>query len=402
MLTEENESEPSAPRSREERKAARKARVAALEVALRKAEAAIGDLRRQIAEAGKVVRGLSASSNAALKKSAAAIEELRRQAAVNEKLLTRAPLTVPPNAPSFPSPAVSVILPSFNRAGLVGDAIASVLGQTFTDWELIVVDDGSADDTGATIARTFSDPRIRYFAQEHAGASAARNRGIREGRAGLVAFLDSDNLYYPRFLAAAVDAFRADPLLTVGYGALVSKHHDLSGTEILWRPFDRNDLLKTNFIDMNTLVCRKAAVEAVGGFRRIAGRARGLGSSAAPHGDRAGTTASGPRGQLPRDGLDPRAGHDLADRTARCNSPQAPGAAGLKRQRGAPLVAADADRDRLVAELALRTRSPAASPRCGRRTRRASRCFTASRCAAMASLGRRPGLDLDRGCGRRR
>lgn len=230
-----------------------------------KAEASIEDLGRRLAEAERRLANLPAA--AAFKEAEASIERLRRQTVTTEKLLTRPPGVPPPETMRLASPAVSVVVPTYNRARIVGDAIASVLGQSFSDWELIIVDDGSADDTGAMVTRVFSDTRIRYVRQDHAGPSAARNRGIREARAGLVSFLDSDNLYYPDFLAAAVDAFRADPTLDVVYGALVSEHHpQLKGTRIMWRPFDRNDLLRGNFIDTNTLACRKSALEAAGGW----------------------------------------------------------------------------------------------------------------------------------------
>lgn len=92
------------------------------------------------------------------------------------------------------NPKVSVIIPTYNRSGEVRNAIQSVLSQTFTDFEVIVVDDGSSDDTREVLANTFSD-RIRYFFQTNAGLSAALNKGIAEARGEWVAFLDSDDLW---------------------------------------------------------------------------------------------------------------------------------------------------------------------------------------------------------------
>ncbi len=98
------------------------------------------------------------------------------------------------------APKVSVIIPTFNRAHILGRAITSVLGQTDTDLELIVVDDGSSDDTAALI-RKFPDPRLRYVQQpRNLGVSAARNRGIAEARGEWLAFLDSDDLWLPQKL----------------------------------------------------------------------------------------------------------------------------------------------------------------------------------------------------------
>jgi glycosyltransferase involved in cell wall biosynthesis len=90
------------------------------------------------------------------------------------------------------NPKVSVVIPTYNRAGKVQKAIESALAQTFSDLEVIVVDDGSADDTGKILGETFGS-QIRYFAQANQGASAARNKGIAEARGEWVAFLDSDD-----------------------------------------------------------------------------------------------------------------------------------------------------------------------------------------------------------------
>jgi len=90
------------------------------------------------------------------------------------------------------TPKVSVVIPTYNRAAKVQKGIGSVLRQTFSDLEVLVVDDGSEDDTGKALAETFGD-RIRYCYQSNQGASAARNRGIAEARGEWIAFLDSDD-----------------------------------------------------------------------------------------------------------------------------------------------------------------------------------------------------------------
>lgn len=92
------------------------------------------------------------------------------------------------------SPKVSVIIPTYNRADKVGKTIDSALAQTFTDLEVIVVDDGSSDQTGQILRKTHGD-RIRYFAQTNHGVSVARNKGIAEARGEWIAFLDSDDLW---------------------------------------------------------------------------------------------------------------------------------------------------------------------------------------------------------------
>jgi len=90
------------------------------------------------------------------------------------------------------NPKVSVVIPTYNRSAKVRKGIESALTQTFWDLEVIVVDDGSADDTGNVITETFGD-RVRYYYQANQGASAARNKGIAEARGEWIAFLDSDD-----------------------------------------------------------------------------------------------------------------------------------------------------------------------------------------------------------------
>jgi glycosyltransferase involved in cell wall biosynthesis len=92
------------------------------------------------------------------------------------------------------NPKVSVVIPTYNRADKVRNGIESVLAQSFTDLEVIVVDDGSSDGTGQILGETYGD-RIRYFAQANQGVSVARNKGIAEARGEWIAFLDSDDLW---------------------------------------------------------------------------------------------------------------------------------------------------------------------------------------------------------------
>lgn len=98
-------------------------------------------------------------------------------------------------------PLVTVVIPTYNRKPFAVEAVKSVLAQTFSALELIVVDDGSEDDTAAHLAQNFSDPRLSIICQENLGVSAARNRGAATGRGGWLAFLDSDDLWEPQKLA---------------------------------------------------------------------------------------------------------------------------------------------------------------------------------------------------------
>ena len=91
------------------------------------------------------------------------------------------------------TPKVTVVIPTYNRATKVQPGIESVLAQTFSDLEVVVIDDGSSDDTGQVLAETFGD-RIRYHYQDNQGASAARNKGIELAEEeDWIAFLDSDD-----------------------------------------------------------------------------------------------------------------------------------------------------------------------------------------------------------------
>jgi hypothetical protein len=111
--------------------------------------------------------------------------------------------------------AVSVILPTFNRAHLLGRAIDSVIGQTYPHWELIIVDDGSTDDTDALLSGYAASlgRRLIVIRQAHGGASAARNAGIDRTTGRYVAFLDSDDAFLPQKLARQVALFERRPEL---------------------------------------------------------------------------------------------------------------------------------------------------------------------------------------------
>jgi glycosyltransferase involved in cell wall biosynthesis len=114
-------------------------------------------------------------------------------------------------------PRISVIIPLFNKAPLVERALRSVVAQTFKDFELIVVDDGSTD-KGATVVEQVDDSRVRLIRQENAGPGAARNRGLAEARGDLVAFLDADDEWLPAFLSESVRLLEAES----GAAAVVS------------------------------------------------------------------------------------------------------------------------------------------------------------------------------------
>ena len=110
-----------------------------------------------------------------------------------------------------PAPRVSVVIPAYDAGRWIARTVASVRAQTMTDFEIIVVDDGSPDDVRAALGEHLRDPRLRVVRQENRGLAGARNRGVEEARAPLVAPLDADDLWHPDFLAETVGALDANP-----------------------------------------------------------------------------------------------------------------------------------------------------------------------------------------------
>jgi glycosyltransferase involved in cell wall biosynthesis len=126
-------------------------------------------------------------------------------------------------------PAVSVIMPAYNVARYVGAAIESVCAQTFRDLELLVVDDGSTDETPAMVrGYALRDSRVRVVRQPNGGISSARNRGLRESTADVIAILDSDDLWEPGFLEAQLRilAERPDVDIVTGNAWDLGGRHD--------------------------------------------------------------------------------------------------------------------------------------------------------------------------------
>ena len=109
------------------------------------------------------------------------------------------------------NPAVSVIIPTFNRAEMVLNAIHSIQNQTFQDIEIIVIDDGSTDNTASVLSSLVKNNEIVYFHQANAGSSAARNQGITIARGKFIAFLDSDDHFLPEKIKKQVNYLEENP-----------------------------------------------------------------------------------------------------------------------------------------------------------------------------------------------
>lgn len=109
-----------------------------------------------------------------------------------------------------PESKVGIVIPLYNKGTLVRRALNSVLNQTYQNFEVVVVDDGSTDE-GPDVVRECSDPRVRLIRQANAGPGAARNRGVQETHAPYLAFLDADDEWMPLFLEVYVDGLRGHP-----------------------------------------------------------------------------------------------------------------------------------------------------------------------------------------------
>lgn len=106
---------------------------------------------------------------------------------------------------------MAVIVPAYGVAHLLGAALDSLLAQTLTDWECVVIDDGALDDVAGAVGPYLADPRIRFVETGNHGVSAARNRAVEATSAPYIALLDADDLLRPRYLERTVSALAADP-----------------------------------------------------------------------------------------------------------------------------------------------------------------------------------------------
>jgi glycosyltransferase involved in cell wall biosynthesis len=168
------------------------------------------------------------------------------------------------------TPRVSVVIPSYNSASSVREAIQSVLDQAYTDLEIIVVDDGSTDNTECMV-RSFGD-RVSYLKQENKGASSARNSGIQKSQGSYVAFLDSDDLWLPGKLAEQIPLLEHDPEVGLVYSdwTVVSDQGVLEPSYLSNLPtasgYVFNELVQSGFILTSGTIVRRSCFDDVGDF----------------------------------------------------------------------------------------------------------------------------------------
>src|SRR5258705_3055544 len=168
-------------------------------------------------------------------------------------------------------PLVSIVVPAFNVDWCVRRAIDSVLAQSFPEWELIVVNDGSTDDTRSVLASY--GQALRVIDQENRGMSAARNAGIRAARGSLVAFLDADDYWLPDKLSRQVDLMQAKP--DIGFCSTSARIENPDGEFLnLWQfRHESTNVLQTLFVEnaaiaggCSAVVVRKSLLDRVGLF----------------------------------------------------------------------------------------------------------------------------------------
>ena len=159
-------------------------------------------------------------------------------------------------------PLFSVIIPTFNRADFIGKTVESVLRQTFTDFEIIVIDDGSTDNTAEIIA-PIKDERLTYHFKQHEERAAARNAGTKLARGEYVTFLDSDDLLYENHLETAVkiiEKFKKPEVFHLGY--VINDLSTKTVKKVDYLPEIANDVLtKGNCLSCNGVFLRKDIAE---------------------------------------------------------------------------------------------------------------------------------------------
>lgn len=168
---------------------------------------------------------------------------------------------------------VSIILPTYNRASLLAQAIDSVLNQTFKDFELIIVDNYSADDT-ESVVKSYNDKRIRYFKNQNNGlVSINRNYGIQKSHGEYIAFLDDDDLWLPEKLEKQAELMDSNKDLGLVYSGsqVIDSKGDLAKSAYFrsLKPLTGNifnELLASNFIPQLTVLVRREALNKVGLF----------------------------------------------------------------------------------------------------------------------------------------
>lgn len=165
---------------------------------------------------------------------------------------------------------ISVIMPTYNAVSTIRESIESILAQTYPNFELIIIDDGSIDGT-QEIVREFNDSRIFYFYQKNKGVAIARNAGLRRARGEFVTFLDADDTYLPKKLEYQINFLSSHPEYDIAYCGMIHFSSVRPSKTMYHRgPFPSGDifpqLITRFFCQLNTVLIPKKIFEHVGYF----------------------------------------------------------------------------------------------------------------------------------------
>jgi len=165
---------------------------------------------------------------------------------------------------------ISVIMPMWNRANSICDSLNSALRQTYPPAEIIVIDDGSTDESCAIVEKNYHNEikagLIKLVRNEHLGVSAARNTGLRCASYELIAYLDSDNNWRSDYLLIMAAMFASAEEICTAYASLLHQDNDKGTRRMVGVPYDRKHLLHSNFIDMNVFMHRRYVQLQIGYF----------------------------------------------------------------------------------------------------------------------------------------
>ena len=160
----------------------------------------------------------------------------------------------------------SVIMPTYNRKDIISEAIDSLLNQTYQKFELIIVDDGSVDDTYSYVKNKYGKElkkgKIKYYYKENGGVCKARNYGLSKAGYEWITYLDSDNMVYPVFLETFAVAIQENPNVKTFYADMCRD----SNRKRASRDFDLNQMYFANFIDLGVFCNHKSVYDELGGF----------------------------------------------------------------------------------------------------------------------------------------
>jgi len=199
----------------------------------------------------------------------ALIEKYGRGKILNKKIHEKILVSAEKSIISCPL-KVSVIMPTWNRAKSIDRSIDSILAQSFMPSEIIIVDDGSTDNTiallGSNYKQEISDGLIKVINGDHQGVSAARNLGLSVATGDLIAYLDSDNIWRKHYLLLMVAIFSQNDELNCAYSALESHDNNNKNKSVRATVYRRKQLLNSNFIDLNVFIHRKIVYDQHGGF----------------------------------------------------------------------------------------------------------------------------------------